>query len=472
MANFSALVSINAKSNLGKTGSAVSKSFDKMSRSAKRTSFDIDKLADNMLKLTRRAATLGAAGFGVAIRQGAKFQESIQDLGALTGLGADELGFVSKEAQKLGEQYGFSARKIIGAAKLVGSARSELLSSPTALLDITEQAIVLSKAASMELEPAVSSLMDTMNQFNVDSSESSRVVNVLAAGAKVGGAEVDVFSKSIIKAGVASRMVGVELEETTSALQVMAVNGLKGEMAGTALRSIFTKLATGGIDKFNPKLIGLNEALSNLEPYKDNASALKQLFGDEYVAVGKILIENRDKITEWTGAVTGTETAYEQATINMATASNRFKRIGSMIENDFINVFLDNEGDLMGMLDRLIAKFEEFRPIESMLTTVGDALKGTGAFFGGFGQTASSASEGMRAAKTFPQWLNAATGWSAFAQVMSEGFKGENSIFGDLPESGKTEVELRIHSKEDVEVERIDDKTDVFIFRDLGLMTP
>lgn len=463
MAKFTASVVINAKSNLDKVAQKTSKSMAKMNRSFNLSSFRTQQLSADLARLTKRAALLGAAGFGAAIVQGAKFQASIQDLSALTGLGGDSLKFLGDEAQKLGEKYGVSSGKVVASIKQIGSARSDLLKDPPALLNIAENSIILAKAQRMELQPAVEAMMTTLNQFVLPASDAGRVMNTLAAGSKVGAAEVDIASKSMERAGVAARSVKISMEETTAAIQVLAQNGRKGEMAGTALRAIFSKLATKGIDRLNPKIVGLHKSLENLAPYKENEKALSSLFGEEYWSVAKILIENRDLLDEWTGAVTDTSVAMEQAAKNMNTVGNDFSRIGSMIQNDFVNVFLDNEAEISAVVDRLVNKFEKFRPIQGIMTGISDAILRVST-------SLLDLSDRFESERTFLGKLDQLTGFTSF----TDAFKGEGSIFGDVSTAkpATSQVELRILSREDIAIEKKDANTDIFILPEMGGMLP
>ena len=68
--------------------------------------------------------------------------------------------------------------------------------------DVTEQAIILSEAARMELVPATNSLAISMNQFNAQAKEAPRFINAIAAGSKVGAGNVLYIAEEIGRAHV------------------------------------------------------------------------------------------------------------------------------------------------------------------------------------------------------------------------------------------------------------------------------
>ncbi len=75
-------------------------------------------------------------------------------------------------------------------------------------------------------------------------SESGRFINVLAASAKAGAAEIPQVSEAILQAGVAAKGAGLSFEETNAAIQGLAVGGKVGSEAGVALRNVIGKLIT------------------------------------------------------------------------------------------------------------------------------------------------------------------------------------------------------------------------------------
>lgn len=375
MAKFSASVVINAKSNLSKVAKEASKAFDKMSKSIDKTSFKMTGFTADVNKLTKRLGQLAVAGFGVAILKGSQFETSLKDLSALTGLVGDELEYAGGEAITLSKKYGVAANNVVSTIKKVGSARSELLKDPNALLQISEQAIILSKAARIDLATAVEAVTSSMNQFNLETGDASRVINVLAAGSKVGASEIAETAIAVTRAGVAMKIAGVSFEEGNAAIQVLAKNGILAERAGTSLKTALLKLSSKGIDQINPQVVGLNTALDNLASANLDAASLTELFGLESIAAGKILIDNRKLLSDWTKEMTGTNTATVQAATNMDTFAEKMKRLGSIISADFIAVFQDSESTLSNLIDDMIVDFEKFRPVKTIFEGIADAIE-------------------------------------------------------------------------------------------------
>jgi TP901 family phage tail tape measure protein len=231
----------------------------------------------------------------------------------------------------------------------------------------------LGKAAGLDAKQSVDALSNAMLQFGVDASdpaklaaESGRFINVLAASAKVGAAEIPQVSEAILQAGVAAKGAGLTFEETNAAIQGLAVGGKVGSEAGVALRNVISKLIDGGGEQ--KKVLasvglsyqdlgkalttakedggGLASALEmlkgGLDKIKDpaaKAAAAGKLFGAENASAAGILLDQVDNIKLFTDGVTGTNEATVQAAINQDTLASRFEKVKAAVEVGLIKAF-------------------------------------------------------------------------------------------------------------------------------------
>lgn len=271
-------------------------------------------------------AVAAVTGLSLGLRKVAEdameFDAKVANLGAITGLAGDNLDWLKEKAKELsvsvtedGVRITKSADEIVDAFTLMGSAKPELLENKEALAAVTTEALKLAEAAKMDTSVAVESLANVMNQFGAEADQASKFINVLAAGSKAGSAMVDQIADSIIRFGPAAASANVSVEESVALIETLAEKGVKGERAGTALRTALLKLQTG-TDEFNPKVVGLNQALENLNNANLSAGELVKLFGQEAYTAGAILVENVDRVKHFTDAVTDTNIATEQAIKN------------------------------------------------------------------------------------------------------------------------------------------------------------
>ena len=277
--------------------------------------------------LATGAATLTGVSMALnTLRNNRDSKESSQaELKALTGLDDSSIQWLTEQAEKLsttmdesGLRIRQSSDEILQAYMLIGSKKPELLKDKEALNAVTIEAMRLAAAAKIDLKDAVTATTVSLNMYGESADQAARYVNVLAAGSKEGAADVSAQAAAIKNAGVAASGAGVSIEQLQGTIQMLAEKGLEAEPAGTALRKFFLVLQTGP-DETNPKVVGLQTALENLNKKSLSAAQIQTMFGEEAYSAATILIDNADKVRQYTEAVTDTNIAMEQAAINSDT---------------------------------------------------------------------------------------------------------------------------------------------------------
>ncbi len=347
----------SAQNAFKRMGDAAEKNGKRMSRSLQRAGKGMRRLVNSSDNLITRL--VGVAGVTAAIMKtiqaGSNFQDSMADLSAITGAGGKELEFFSNSARTISKQFGTSSAEIAASFKLIASGKSELLKDPAGLVEVGKQALILSKATGISLESMSGSLVGALNQFGAGAAQSSRFINVLAAGSKLGASEVGETAEVVKRAGVQARLAGVGFEEFNSVIQVLAKQGgLKGAEVGAQLKTALLALET----EKNVSKKGLIPVLRQLGKERLNAAKLEKLFGRESLAVGKILIDNVDLVKDWTKAFTGTSIAQEQAAIRMKTFSFRMSVLKAKMEDTFIRVFMKAEPAITRLTEKVSGFFE------------------------------------------------------------------------------------------------------------------
>ena len=277
--------------------------------------------------LATGAATITGVSMALnTLRNNRDSKESSQaELKALTGLDDESIQWLTKQAEQLsttmdesGLRIRQSSDEILQAYMLIGSKKPELLKDKEALNAVTIEAMRLAAAAKIDLKDAVTATTVSLNMYGESADQAARYVNVLAAGSKEGAADVSAQAASIKNAGVAASGAGISIEQLQGTIQMLAEKGLEAEPAGTALRKFFLVLQTGP-DETNPKVVGLQTALENLNKKSLTAAQIQTMFGEEAYSAATILIDNADKVRQYTEAVTDTNIAMEQAAINSDT---------------------------------------------------------------------------------------------------------------------------------------------------------
>lgn len=254
--------------------------------------------------------------FKTAAQEAKEFESALSELSAITGLTGDDLKNIGERAKVAASELNVSAKTFIEATTLIGSAKPDLLGNAEALEAVTRRAITLAKAAKIDLKSAANTLGVSLNQFNEGAKSADRFINILAAGSKEGSSLINETALALKNVGTVAGNLGLSFEETNALIQTTADIGLKGSEAGTGIKSFLLKLSSE-VDEFNPKVVGLQTALQNLNKagFADSTKASKR-FGETALIAAQQLISNSDRVNELTDALTGTSTAYEQAEAN------------------------------------------------------------------------------------------------------------------------------------------------------------
>lgn len=312
--------------------------------------------------ITAGIAAVGA-GIAYAVNKGMEFETQLASLSSITGVSGAGLQDLGAKAQSMAAKFGTDASANIDAFKTILSKLGpDIAKSPEALNSMAESVNTLSKATGDDPGKATEALTGALLQFGVSlddpvkAAEAMAVaMNVMAAGAKEGASEVPDVAAAINVAGVAASKAKVGFEETNSAIQILAAGGKVGAEAGTSLRNVLNKLGEGrflpkdtakelqkaGVDinKLGDTTITFSERLRELEKISGDAALTTKLFGTDSAAAS-ILIKgasgNMDTLTQ---KLTGTNTATEQAAINMATFGETINRIKSNIDNFAIDAY-------------------------------------------------------------------------------------------------------------------------------------
>ncbi|WP_272540123.1 phage tail tape measure protein [Providencia sp. PROV191] len=287
----------------------------KVSADNKKSEESFASLSKSINSVAGKLALISGTGLslGAIINTTRQYSQSLSDLASITGATKEQMVLFDEAAQEMGRTTQFSAMQGAEAIKLMASAKPDLMKTSSGLIDVTKSALILAQASGTTLPDATRTLALSLNQFGASVADTDRYINVLAAGAKYGSSEVNETSEAIKKSGVAAANAKMSFEELNAAIQTLAEREVKGSDAGTALRNMILKLEASTDKNLKPSVVGLGSALENLGKKNYSTTALTKLFGLENVNTAMILSQNAKKVKELTQALTGTDTAYEQA---------------------------------------------------------------------------------------------------------------------------------------------------------------
>ncbi len=374
--------------------SKISNRISELRGNAKRTGFSLKGMANGFNRYMGMftAATATFAGFVLGIRSAKKaaddFGQAKANLSALTELEGKPLEWLADQAKNIGTETHESGVKITKSAEDIliaytkmGSARAELLKNKEALNEVTTGALILAEASQMKTEPSIQAVGAAMNQFNLGSEKTNRIINAMAAGALAGSAEVDDLTESMKNSGTVADDSNMSLEQTVAILEVLAEKQLKGAEAGTKLRGGLLKLKAAGVGyasgQFNLRdaLVEVNKELALLGTELEKDALKQKMFGVMNVTAGTIMLNNIDKYDKYTKAVTGTNVAFDQAIKNtttnkakMAQAMNKFKLVAIELGDKLTPILMAATGWTSKLMKGTIAFIDVLKDNKSVIT--------------------------------------------------------------------------------------------------------
>ena len=319
----------------------------------------IDKLAGSFAKFDLASSGIQKlAGVFNSIGQGAVTLDSqMHDLSAVAGVTGEGLKIIEGYARSSAKAFGTDASVAVQGYKLILSQLSpELGKCPTALKAMGDAIQTTSKLMGNDGTAAAEVLTTAMNQYGVslaDPMEASRkmaeMMNVMAAAGQAGSAELPAIKAALEQCGMASKAANVSFEETNAAIQVLDKAGKKGSEGGVALRNTLSILSQGrflpkdtreeleraGIDvlALGDKSKSLKERLELLKPVLNDSALFSKLFGMENANAARALVQGTEQLGQFTEAVTGTNSAEEQAATVMESTAEKRARFRQQIED-------------------------------------------------------------------------------------------------------------------------------------------
>lgn len=280
----------------------------------------VNGLWNSMNNMSQLAIGGGLGGlFYYAGKDIKDFEVKIASLSAVTGT---KIGSMNSQIESLGKSAKMSVIDVAGAFEIVGSKMSQYLDNPEALKSITDASITLSRAARMELEPAISSLTTMMNVYQLSAEDAANAVNKLSAGETVGSKSIAETASIIPQFGAQAVRANVNLQESIALVQTLA-QSLPTEGIGRGLRNIlFDISSTKTWDKNRWKAIKL--AGIDFEFVTNNANKL---------------VDRLRELKKLESVKGGTELF--------------FKRVNSIAANTLFQNFDNGETSLVSFLDRI-----------------------------------------------------------------------------------------------------------------------
>lgn len=181
------------------------------------------------------------------INSTAEFSDSMKKVQALSGATGKDLEDLTALAKEMGKTTSFSAKDSADAMGYMALANWDALQITKGLPAV----LSLASAGQLELAEASDIVTDTMSMFKMEAEESARASDVFAVAQAKSNTSVQQLGEAMKYAGATASAFGLDIEQTSAMLGVMANNGIKGSMAGTSLKSVLSRLSAPTKEVYN-----------------------------------------------------------------------------------------------------------------------------------------------------------------------------------------------------------------------------
>jgi TP901 family phage tail tape measure protein len=363
---------------------------EESSRSANRTRDSLDAIQ----KASLAVGTAVVAGIGASVKVASDFEQAMAKVKAVSGATDEQFIALEKTARELGATTQFSASEAaegMNFLAMAGFEVSEIVASMPGVLN-------LAAAAAVDLGTSSDIVSNIMTGFGMSAGETGRAVDVLVAAMTTANTDLPQLGQAMKYVAPVASALGLDIEDTATAIAKMSDAGIQGSQAGTALRAMLLSLTnpTGqtvkamedlgikvtdadGAMKPLPELIGhISERMDGMTEAQLTQTAA-QLVGTEAASGFLALLSvGEDGLADYAGELRNSAGAAEEmAKIQNDTVNGAFKAFQSALSEVGISVgreFLPVIRDLVDRGTDILRIFGELDP-----RTVALGLKMAGA---------------------------------------------------------------------------------------------
>ncbi|HDD0598567.1 TPA: phage tail tape measure protein [Staphylococcus aureus] len=276
--------------------------FGKLASQADVMSKKFSSIGDKMTSLGR-TMTMGVStpitlGLGAALKTSADFEGQMSRVGAIAQASSKDLKSMSNQAVDLGAKTSKSANEVAKGMEELAALGFNAKQTMEAMPGVISAA----EASGAEMATTATVMASAINSFGLKASDANHVADLLARSANDSAADIQYMGDALKYAGTPAKALGVSIEDTSAAIEVLSNSGLEGSQAGTALRASFIRLA--------------NPSKSTAKEMKKLGIHLSDAKG-EFVGMGELIRQFQDNMKGMTreqklatvATIVGTEAA-------------------------------------------------------------------------------------------------------------------------------------------------------------------
>lgn len=191
--------------------------------------------------ITQVAAMAGISiGLADTINTYKDFEAAMSQVKAISGATGSEFEKLTEKAKQMGATTKYTATETAEAFNYMAMAGWKTED----MLNGIEGIMALAAASGEDIATTSDIVTDALTAFGLKASDTSHFADVLAVASSNANTNVGMMGETFKYVGSVAGAFGYSIEDVGEAIGLMANSGIKSSQAGTALRSIMTRLAT------------------------------------------------------------------------------------------------------------------------------------------------------------------------------------------------------------------------------------
>jgi TP901 family phage tail tape measure protein len=172
------------------------------------------------------------------VKVGETFDSSMSNVGAISGATADEMDALRDKAAEMGASTKFSASEVadgFGYMAMAGWKTEQMVDGIDGVLN-------LAAASGADLATTSDIVTDALTAMGLQAGDAAHLADVMAAASSNANTNVEMMGETFKYVAPVAGSLGYSIEDTATAIGLMANAGIKSSQAGTALRGALTRI--------------------------------------------------------------------------------------------------------------------------------------------------------------------------------------------------------------------------------------
>lgn len=269
---------------------------------------------NKIASVAKKAAAVAAAAFAAvkvgdfisgAVDEYAEFEQAMANTSAIAGASADDYAKLSAAAREAGKATTFTASEAADALGYMALAGWNVEESTAALTPVLK----LAEATQADLATTSDQVTDSMSAMGVGIDDLQGYLDVIVTTNNKANTTAADLMDAFIGCGGAARAAGMNYKETSTALGILANNGIKGSEAGTALNSMLVRISTKDVAQ---------------KAFKDLGVAVYDSSGE--------MRNMRDILVDLNGAMAGMTQEQKNSYMSAIAGTNYYSQFGYLLD--------------------------------------------------------------------------------------------------------------------------------------------